>query len=1507
MRNITRILPVLAVICGTIAAQLPAQAGAYLYAGKRKQINCGIVVVDPGNQPLGAASAGGVGDLFYLLDNLTSMKPAGWTLENPFASVEFGTTRKYGKSDAEYWIVNLNSARDLSRMHVLYFPASGQINLDDDCREKLRKFVDGGGVLWVDNSGGSNNALRFGPMDDPGTFFIPYFEFTGLGPSGQDYPISRHHPLITIPNWLTEQDIAMLGPSTNWGQVSVKPGYDNNNLVSGEPSRFEVLFPVVGHAAASSLPSVASNAYGSGRIVASANFVGKGCYMNYPYSLPSLKFAYNVLALSSTWTNARKDPRHSGGSIDTVGGTKLAKIWQHGAVPSSNTECAPVVYKNVVFYSSGNTLFALDLKPQEDLDHDGNPDDGLQDASDPANTGQDVIWTKECDNIISSPTVVTAQNPMTPDQPGNSVDAVLVLSQSGTVYMLNAFPNDPSTGRLLSATQSVMSKSIWSIQTQCPKAFPPLYINGWIYVAGGDGRIHALNPVLQSYGNGAIYTWTFPSNYGSITPNADLKAGPNFGYVSAQNSGAVMGMLYWCTAQPQLNGQNSMETNDVVYGAPIYARNDRLKVKQVSSDGKYAECQIALRGARIADTPQMNIRCKNYPLLTIANPPQMNSGLLRGVPVIGSKPGFVLIEYQSGGVVLPGGGLGIPPDAIFSADYSLDYSDENGLIVSMPNVRLTLEPRAISSGGSTPPPKTTIRSTPALGPNAMLYVAAERTTSMIGKLQAGGSVYGLQLDGANQATKWNYFLHAGVDQSMLMGASGSDIPTIPNAAGANMVIPGVVMDKIGTGWMPLQNLQASSSPAYSGDKVFVTVTGGGGGALLCFKANPDFVIRITENAGFDQSGKPIRRPKSLYDVTNNRPLSVRIWQPNLLDTSGSGQGSSMGLLSDAIPVPKDMIDYDKGTITFDRFERLKLKGGLNIATNTFSPSLPVWVLLDNIEVPVDFSTWGTLGTYMTPPQLANDAVDLSGWNNLLWYYPLHSEVHSSPVVIGDAVYFEADDGTLYAINAETGETQGRPVGNDKLIWKEPNSTSGAMSEINASPAGSNGVFLIPKADGLYAYSNTTTLVADTNRLMELDGAGELSWAADSITWPVRVPPSLNQQPASTSGPVNKPSRVRYIGSGEMLVANSGANQVCRIDKSAQVGSMRVKSTMGDVYVRWLYDKFSDPKRLLRPGQSTHLVGPTDAVLWEEPEVDSVGGNVHQMVHCLIADSGNHRIVDLVYKFQINDNERVLVADSADIDSDSGFCMPRLNWVTTTDTTNERYIFDCIQLVPNFNTTTHIIEGFDVWAAISNYRTGSGGVASNEGLGGAIVSICYRVRDGSAWNYASEKSGQIVSTCDRMQFPGIGLAPLASPRYFQVTDTLQGRYLYVCDNYGVYRALLGSASLTASEILWDNQYREMDRNYEVEQTQNLKVPLQASCVHVLPNDNWLITNNYSGTNKSGTADFSGEVFEYNPTTGTIEWHSPDLEWYIKTPTNFSWKQKIGNGQILQQPTCAFRQF
>lgn len=1484
-RALTCALTALAV---ALALALPAEA--YLYAGKRKKINCGIVVVGGATQPLGSGLAGGVGDLFFLLDQRVDMKPGEWSLENPLAPGSPSTG--LGKNNPAYWTVDLRSTRSLARMHVLYLPASGSLSLDIQSREKLRQFVDGGGVLWIDNAGTGGQVLDFNS-----SFFIQNFLFDPAMGGGFDVPASRHHPVLTLPYWINDMEIASLG--ANPGRCDIKPGYDPVGTggwvdVGSQPLNFDVLYPVVNNSSTSK-PSVAANAYGSGRIVVTANFVGRGCYFDYPLSIPNVKFAYNVIAWSSSWTHLRKDPRHSGSSIDTVGGTKLLESWALPAASSADIETAPVIHKNVVFYTSGGTLFAAGLVPQDDLDHDGNPDDGLPGLpGGMADKGQDIIWRWPDSGAgvgtLSAPSVVSIQNPANPNE---SIEAVLVMSGTGMVHMLEAFPN--VNGVLVPQTTEIMARPMGPATS---KPYPPIYINGWIYAVGGNGRLYAYNPSLAAWqsakpGNSADPEWQIPGA-ADTGFSASPRSGPTFGFVKNETSGAVVGMVYWYISAPASSGVTSAEQNDHVFGVPVYVCNDRVRIERSNSAGTMTECRLSYRDGWVSESPPVSVQILSAGTTIQPMAVEANKGLVGGATA--EKMGSIVITTAAG----------IPSDAVVYATYALDYASTVGRQSAVPaRMRLPIEPRSNATNGV---PQTEIVGIPALGPDSMMYFGGTR-----GSGSTGDSVYGIKNDGTIQFTKWHYYLHNG-------------------AAGFSAPIPSPVFDEQGR---MMQNIQMVSSPAVAGDKVFTVVSGnssapgGPTAALLCFKANSDFVIRITENAGYDSGGKPIQRPKRLINSTTNREMSVKIWQPNMM-VPGT---MDLSPLTTAVPVPKDMIDYQRGTITFDNFDRLKLRGGIGnvMQTNTFSPSLPVWVFVDNIEVPIDFSTWGPtakiaslIGQPLDPG--AGDAVDLGGWNNLLWYYiiPPHdgnpcSGIHSSPVVIGSTVYFTCDDGHLYAFPTETGETSGGPT-SAKPIWSQQIAARGSAGA-STSVAGSNGVLLVPASDGLHAFTNATTLIADSKRVIEVDGSGEISWSIESIAWPASIPVSPGSAPPRRSGSINKPARAKYAGPGEVLIANSGANQVCKVDKSGTVGLVGLKAQIGgnlqDGFIRWIWDKFTDPKRLLRPGQPTNIVSPTDALFWQEWE------NSNLVIHCLIADSGNHRIVDLVYRFALDSkrNPTHLIAGSADPrDPSTGFILPELNWVSATDSMNERYVYECLQLVPEPTT-----GGFDVWAAVSNFRTGTGqGVpGTGQGLGGAIVALRYRVQTGGpgTWNYGvtgSPSSGEIYAACDRVNWGGE--KPLANPRSFLVVDKPDGRFLIICDNYGVYVAgLQGGGTPSVVRAIKDADYRGVRRSAIVEGRGTsadigpLGVPLVPTSVHELPNGNWLIANSYSGANTSGSKQFNGEVFEVSWGTGgapDIKWSSPSI--YCEAdpagdPIPDSWRQRTEKSYILQQPKSAVRQF
>ncbi len=1510
MRLIRGILSIIIIVGTLIAICLPADAGAYMYAGKRKKVYCGIVeIVNPiTGRVQNDAAINDAALLFAKLDALNSMKPTGWTFENPLALSQ-------NKADQYYWRIRVSSARNLSRLNVLYLPGSGTLTLTDDERENLRRFVDGGGVLWVDNAN-QNSPLKF---DAAGPFFISKLAFK-VGGTGADGPVSRHHPLLTSPYWLTDVDIMSLGMIVggNWSKNYCDMG---TALGSDEPTSFDVLFPIIDGADNSGVltgqPAVVANTYGSGRVVATANAVGRGCMLQEPYSLASLKFAFNIMAYASTWTDLRKDPRHSGNSIDTLGANRLVeKWWIPTTAHSHRREAAPLLYKNTVFYTSGGTLAALDQY--------GDTKGGMWPAGP---NGEVVIWSWQDPDggVLSSPTIATIQDP---NQDCRPIEAVLVQNSNGTVFVLNAFPidannvvypNDPIYVMETSPAAGTSAEGRWPS--------PPIYVNGWIFAVGGDGRLYAENPCLDKWVSGregissASSDWQCPDL--RLQPNwkSEPRCGPSYGCMKNSSNGAILGMVYWFTSpttMPVIAG----DINDHICSMPISVSRDRVRLTNIQPGRDAAEIRVTYPGW-LSNVTVTLFESDGVTAIPMTADPQPNKNLAGA-----NLPGVIAIKVRPP----------LPRQYVVYCSYSLSYGTRQPALNPRGG---EIEPKSpASTGGGTTPmshPATTIEGTPVMGPDNQLFITGARNSTY----PAGGSILAYSNDGGvstNGKLKWHYFLHSGVDGSY----------------GANVQLPGVIQTSSG----PMLNPQPGSSPAVANGKVFVTVSGNEPGpqaALVCLKASSDCVIRITESGGYDSSGRPIKRPKNLWKRNGEGHYNVRIWQPNLINdpTSGLPLMDARDISSGGVGTTGINVDYDTGTITFDDFSKTKLTKML-VETNTFSPSLPVWVYLDNVEVPIDWTTWGPGALNMSSARTASsDSVDLSGWNNLLWYYVIDDHkctgVHSPPTVIGNTVYFTCDDGYLYALDTETGESKGRKT-TQKPIWTTKVGSGQISRDSALSVAGANGVLMVPGPDGLHAFTDTTTLVTDNNRVVELDGQGEVTWAVDSIDWPANVPAGVGKAIVMKQGAVNKPSRARYAGTGEILFCNSGANQVCKIDKSGRVGA----DGAGGRYVRWIYTKFADPKRLLRPGQPTQLSGPRDAIMWQEMEAVASGGYA-SVVHCLIADTGNSRILDLTYRVkngQFVDSAGEVIDPARDsryaqfIDNESGFVLPELNWVSKTDSLNEKYVFDCLQLV-SVPGTGSMVQ--DIWVASSNFTsagtdTGGNSPKGRAGLGGAIMAIGYRQRtmaSGQAagpWDYSSPQSGTITARCDHVSMNGQAV-PLANPRFFDVVVLPPSRpggspelALLICDNYGVYEAKIGGPIPVVGPRLLTEDYTKLLRlpdpatkidsscpGYPQTQTSYVPlpstVPLVASSVQKLPNGRWLITNSYSGSDSAGANKFSGETFEYDPNGPVgqeVVWCSPRLEWVMPPPSAgpcavpVDWKQTTTNTYNLRQPKSAFRQ-
>ncbi|MBP5737656.1 MAG: PQQ-binding-like beta-propeller repeat protein [Abditibacteriota bacterium] len=1522
MRNRILTLLISAVMISSIALSA-ADAGAFSYSTKRRRINCAVIMI-PGvngsemaNHQLSGLVAPsynidtgkllsdpGTAHIFWKLDNDSLLKPAGWSLQNPLSNITVATD--YGKFNDRYWVLNLDSITDLTGLDVAYLPLSGYVELTDMAREKLRRFVDTGGVLWIDFAGGSM-------LDFDNTFFIRDMTTVRAGGTSM-YPAgNRYHPILSSPNWLDEREIPYIG--WNAGSYSCNPGFDIKNMRALREGNFnfDSLLPITVNSA-DGRASIAGNTYGSGKVVMTADFVGMGIIKkNDFFSAIDMKLGYNILAWSSSWTEFRKGARRTASGIDSVGGGKLVETWTLPAPALSRSEVSPVVYKGVAFYTADNGLYAVDLLPNRDLDGDGDVDDGVKDSTlGMENKGQDVIWYLQSPPgiKISAPTVVSMLNVSTFNGgTGNPViDAVLItMNVNGSTLLrgLFAFPTD-GNGHLAGNYEQIPYIQDAPLFTSggsedfAPRA--PIYQNGWIYYVSSEGKLNAFNPVIVAaagYSDYAKYSVPFTS-IGSTYLGA-VKSAPFFGYVKNETTGATLGMVYWVTPDLKPSGVQRDTDNDCIYGIPVSVAGDKLKVTQRETNTWYLE--TSYKTAFISENPAISIWFRDRDGDTHSIDDYCTVDINEPISGTQPQPGRIKLTFKSGMADK------IDYDATIYASYSMYYRDKQGQggIVYMSSPTRTVLTPSSSTGEheSTRVPKTEVVGTPAMGPDNTIYISGHRSDGY------ANSVYAVKNMGTGeQITRWNYMIHNGVSAG---DANGVELP------------PVIIHKDTETGNVyRMENPQLTSSPTYAGGTVFVTVSGDTNGnaprgALLCLNANHNFTIRVTKNAGTHLGGSNASQGASFIDETTGRHKQVRIWQPNILENRNT-PGQQLQPAQAAVGVPSDMIDYNNGIITITNFERIKLRGTMS-ANGRLTPSLPVHIFIDNVEVPVDYSTWAPTvaaetygyGGYAGQKSSAHssDCVDLSGWNNLLWYYVIpDSTISSPPVVIGNTVYVMADNGDMYALNAETGESNATETTN-KPVWQwNSGSTSGSGDQYMLSPAASDGVLLVPTKNGLTAFGNSYTLVADDTRVAEIDGGGDLAWMADTVRVPATIPASKSDSTSTVDLNITGANMAKYLEGNDMLLVCTGGNYVCRIDKSAEVSMLSApdsKSNNVTRYIRWFYDKFTDPKNLLASGGDTALRHPTDAQIWSETE--TAGGKQRVVVHCLIADSGNYRIVDLVYRFDTSGN--IITSGEYSVDPSTGFVLPELNWVTKTDATDQKFTFNSVQLGED-NTS--------VWAAASNYRTGTDTDITgnysvtdpmyNSALGGAIVAVKYREGTNGAWNYNAKGCGEIFARCDALVWSGNKETPILNPRFFKVVNKTDGTHLLVCDNNGIHytAALAGGTSLRVTDSLTDERYRSMYREIIDEKTGvasdttlTLGIPLRASCVELLPNGNWLVTNGYVGVAPDG-GNFSGEVFEYDPESKKIVWTTPELMCPENTPED--WYQATG-GTKLNHPRSALR--
>lgn len=379
------------------------------------------------------------------------------------------------------------------------------------------------------------------------------------------------------------------------------------------------------------------------------------------------------------------------------------------------------------------------------------------------------------------------------------------------------------------------------------------------------------------------------------------------------------------------------------------------------------------------------------------------------------------------------------------------------------------------------------------------------------------------------------------------------------------------------------------------------------------------------------------------------------------------------------------VDPDTGTVTFLNMENISLD--LNQA---LSPQQLAGMGVESggkPAVPINWRFQSDPGGTVRVAYIPLPVVAI--------YRPLGGErFRSGPVLSGSRTYVMAASGNLFEIPLDpktldpsfprgapglTGFNAGDPsyggtvgLARRRLVADYGNVNAvGVPPAVLAPPAISEGIVAINTGRGLTLYHSPNVLVADSNRVVEASGDSVALASTDVVLKDRRddsefaIPTDV--QFASTGGrpllrerkQLNRLAKVLKLSRGSTLTGlfNSTApllpddpvTGIAGIKETAEfadeswlaadTGNNRCVEFNAAGKLIWELDAFQDPFGYLPAGESLKLAGPMDVSRWIEPETASVydsntGGFVNAtvyVVHTLIADTGNTRVLEIVDK------------------------------------------------------------------------------------------------------------------------------------------------------------------------------------------------------------------------------------------------------------------------------------
>jgi hypothetical protein len=1252
------------------AGLMAAGAGAQQnYARTTTNVRAGILVVE--SQRVNGEPANFTPHAWSNLDSLTAVKPAGWSFSNPrpnsFVSqavfnrwsamggspAAVGTSN-LGKRSAAYWEVRLAQAGDdvLADYDILllsaYGPASvngqggtGFLSLNPFERDRLRRYVDQGGILWVDFSSTTQ-------LDMINGLPIPL----GKNAAGVTNQFAdQFHPLLSYPNPINVNQLplgnggvkrftladagatglsGLLGPM-EFESLSLLP------LVSG-PGGAQVSLAKLGdgymlvtsNAMAARLNRVLVN----NTVNENTQFLGLNPVLDRTSETVG-KLIFNAINLGSAYSQAGQGSRKSSASPVSID-APLMKSFEAPVDlnPGPASFFPPVLYKGLLILADQDHIMVFDANPKADLDGDGDPDDGIRDYGTGSN--MDLLWeSASMPGPISAPVAFEISGAA----PNIPLDQIAVTDSNGKLHVFDAFQlvagkiDQTPGGKVEDYGVNAPSGAASPGSGLGAGPYAPTFHEGYLYIAdavdsagGRSGRVWMADPrvgeAVQSSSNPFVVGGSAVQAFNEIT------ATPTVGYIPISNGGGGLDkVIYMPTRRSEVgSGPNSYAGIVSVWAG---ARGETPLDWSSTAGSLTITTRAGVQGVNIyipnaGEAEGLGVR------LTVLNK-------ATGNPMTTAQ----LNTYFTGAPPAESGGiltytlrdnLELDPNIWdIRVDYTLNWG------TGVPSIGQQIVRGNVVLADNTTRSRMVLGQV-ALSPRGTFY-AVMSDPAPSGTPQAGGTFYAFREEGRGSfrcVTRYDLYGQHTISPSG--GTSQQYAETLSDSDG----IQNFALPFLGGAF---RNLRFTGGPAVRKDTVYVTARGSKGAfgvpatIVMAFRAEPE---------------TPEIKVNDLGDG------NFTIVQP---DVTRSVNGATPELQSQLTPGQFKYEKQEGAQTAVIRIENLMTTNRGPI-TSAISLSQPVLIRKAG-----------------QPDQLIEPDRNGSRWSPLLWYSVFHGFAsNAAPFVAGRNLYVAGQSGLpsiltggsplktsgqVYAVNADISTTDaltvaqpGRPwlkqaiaikfnsltdlQPNPNYLWPQITGVTSfetyrtrllqtvlGDSTVAYGVVGGDGNVVAWGDAGVFGFNRADFLVVDESRVARFDPSGNPIWSADATS-------EIGVNGVGTAANTKKlvrPTRAYRLGESDTLIVDSGANRLVRVDNAGRETRSIDGFRLDPQFVPEGFQA-NEPLTFNSPRDVQTFTG----------FVANPGGVVAPRAleywrHYVVADSGNGRVVQFVDRYEVDPTTR----------------------------------------------------------------------------------------------------------------------------------------------------------------------------------------------------------------------------------------------------------------------------